>query len=197
MAAEANPRTLYKFWFGEGSLDDPKFVETRMKLWFGKDPETDRRMREDFAPWLEQDLAFVTPQDFLSLVILHDQVPRNAFRDTPEMFAYDNQARDLAEIGLSRGYQHSLHVLEALFLLLPFEHSENIEDQTKSVKLFGEVHARAPISLHEVTAGTYDYAKRHAAVIERFGRFPHRNDVLGRESSAEEVAFLRSPGNHF
>jgi len=194
---EADPRTLYKFWFGEGSLDDPKLNTARMKLWFGKDPETDRQMREQFAPWLEIDLAFGDARDFLSLVILHDQVPRNAFRDTPKMFAYDDQARDLAHFAVKKNYHQTMHVLEALFLLLPFEHSENGDDQRLAVKLLGEVHARAPQPLQEVTAGTYDYAKKHATVIERFGRFPHRNEVLGRVSTPEEVAFLRSPGSRF
>jgi uncharacterized protein (DUF924 family) len=192
-----DPRDLYKFWFGEGSLDDPQFVETRMKLWFGKDPATDKRMRDEFAPWLDQDLAFGDQRDFLSLVILHDQVPRNAFRDTPKMFAYDDQARDLATFAVKKNYHQTLHVLEALFLLLPFEHSENLDDQKQAVKLLGEVHARAPKGLQDVTVSTYDYAKRHAAVIEKFGRFPHRNEILGRTSTKEEIEFLKTPGSRF
>jgi uncharacterized protein (DUF924 family) len=156
-------------------------------------------MREEFAPWLGHVRGNwkSTPRDFLSLILLHDQVPRNSFRDSPRAFAYDAIALELAKDAVERGYHSTLHVIEAVFLLLPFEHSEAIGDQWLSVKLMGEVHGRAPKALAPVTQSTLEYAQKHAAIVERFGRFPHRNAILGRESTADETKFLSEPGSRF
>lgn len=190
---------LYRFWFGEGSLDDPKYVDGRMKIWFAKNENFDAHMREEFAPWLGHVRGNWKQEanDFLSLVILHDQVPRNSFRDSARAFAYDATALELTKEALQRGYQKTLHVIEAVFLLLPLEHSEDLADQRLSVEEFSAVHARAPKNLAKVTAGTLDFAKKHAEIIKRFGRFPHRNELLGRVSTPEEKIFLAQPGSRF
>jgi uncharacterized protein (DUF924 family) len=190
---------LYRFWFGEGSLDDAEYVGERMKTWFAKNEKFDAYMREEFSPWIGQVRGNwkESPRDFLSLVTLHDQVPRNSFRETSRAFAYDATARELTKEALRLGYDKTLHVIEAAFLLLPLEHSENPADQQLSVQKFAEVHARAPKNLSPVTASTLDYARKHAEIITRFGRFPHRNELLGRESTPEEKTFLAGPGSRF
>lgn len=194
-----NAEVLYRFWFGEGSLDDAKYVASRMKIWFGKDQVFDERIRDEFAHWLDypQGNWKSTPRDFLSLILLHDQIPRNAFRGTRRAFAYDTNALELTKEAISRGYHETLHVIESVFLLLPLEHSEASADQQLSVKLMTEVHRRVPQTLAKVTESTLDYARRHAEVIERFGRFPHRNAILGRENTPEETEFLKQPGSGF
>lgn len=199
MNADSHGQVLYGFWFGTGSLDDSNYIDARMKTWFGKDVEFDRRIRQEFASWLSRDFAAWenSARDFLSLVILHDQIPRNAFRETARSFAYDSAALALTKEGIRRGYHLSLHVIEAIFLLLPLEHSEVLADQHESQAKFAELHARAPTALQKVTEATLKYAKKHATIIERFGRFPHRNEVLGRASTEEEQEFLLLPGSRF
>jgi uncharacterized protein (DUF924 family) len=129
----------------------------------------------------------VEPRGLLALVILFDQVPRNVFRGTPRAFEGDARALALARLAVDRGADRGLTVDERLFLYLPFEHAEDLADQERSVALFRALG----------DADYLDYALRHQVVIERFGRFPHRNAILGRESTAEELAFLEQPGSSF
>jgi uncharacterized protein (DUF924 family) len=117
-----------------------------------------------------------------------DQFPRNVFRGKPAAFSTDRVALDLAKSAVERGYDRELKTIhEKLFLFLPYEHSENLADQTKSVELISK------LGDEEYTR----YAEAHRAVIERFGRFPHRNEILGRSSTAAELEFLKQPGSTF
>lgn len=125
-----------------------------------------------------------TPLGCLALVIVLDQSPRNMFRDDPRAFATDGNA--LAQAALARGDDKSLNALQRQFLFMPFQHSEALEDQRRSIELFASISPE-----------TLDYAQRHLDIIERFGRFPHRNAVLGRKSTAEELAFLQEPSSSF
>ncbi|MCY1012744.1 DUF924 domain-containing protein [Nannocystis pusilla] len=124
----------------------------------------------------------------MALVILLDQFPRNMFRGTPEAFASDAKAREVANAALDAGHEHALTQEERLFLYLPLEHSEELADQERCVELMRAL---------DETPMWLDYAVRHRDVIARFGRFPHRNAVLGRESTAEECEFLMQPGSSF
>lgn len=194
---------LYNFWFGSGSLDDAKYVGERMKLWFGKDDKVDAQLRAEFAPWLDQlpsaeiESWKSSPKGLVSSVLLLDQIPRNCFRSSARAFAYDADAREIVHKALAEKYDQILHPIEAVFLLLPLEHSEKLVDQEESVRRYKALHARAPQALQAVTANTADYARRHYEIVARFGRFPHRNQILGRVSTAEEQEFLKQPGSSF
>ncbi len=194
---------LHEYWFGDGSLVDPKYVGERMRFWFSKDAAVDSEIRRRFAPWLAAypAEAFTTAakseRGLLTQVILLDQVPRNSFRGTPRAFAWDSFARDLARRGLALGYDKSLSSIEAIFFLLPLEHSEALADQEESLQRYGELLERTPEPLRKITSSTLEYAHRHWEVIKRFGRFPHRNQALGRPSTDEEIEFLNQPGSVF
>jgi uncharacterized protein (DUF924 family) len=194
-ADERNEATaLIDFWFG------PPRSPTRFQqrdVWFKADPAFDRQCRDGFEP-LRQRAAAGGCADWvreaepcLALILLFDQLPRNVFRGRAEAFATDPQAREAARIALSRGFDRSLPAAWRQFIYLPFEHSEEPADQERSVRLAAAL-ARDP-----AFARTLDYARRHQAIIARFGRFPHRNAVLGRKSTPEEEAFLKEPGSSF
>ena len=186
---------VYDFWIGDGKV--------KMDLWFKKDPVVDKKIRDKFGPWLDSfemvdyEEWKTTPKGLVSLIILLDQFPRNAFRDTKRMFAFDQEALDTTREGLDRGMHDQLSLCENLFLTLPLEHSEDITDQKECVRLFQDMYDNAKADQKEFAAQILDYAKKHMAIIEKFGRFPHRNFVLGRSSSPEELAFLKTPGSSF
>jgi len=174
---------IHSFWFEESTE----------KQWFEKDPEFDRQIQERFGAlveaaskgkleeWLE------TPRGALAYILLLDQFTRNIHRGSSQAFAADAKARAAAIKVLVEGYDRDVSDREKTFLYLPFEHSENLEDQERSVALF------KAIGDDRLT----DYAVRHRDIIARFGRFPHRNDVLGRESTEAEQEFLKQPGSSF
>jgi uncharacterized protein (DUF924 family) len=194
---------VYEYWFGKGSLTDPSYMQQRMKLWFSKDPKVDNEMRERFGSWLTEppDPALqkwkVARKGTIALVVLHDQFPRNIHRGTAKMFAWDGFALQTAREALSHGIHESVNIFEAMFLILPFEHSEKLADQEESVQLFSDLRNRCPREMQSFGDEILNYAVRHMDIIERFGRFPHRNAVLGRTSTREEKEFLESPGSGF
>ncbi len=124
----------------------------------------------------------------LALILLLDQFPRNIFRGTPRAFATDSKALATAKDVVARGFDLALPPVRRSFIYLPFQHSENLDDQQESVRLFRKLAAE-----HPATAGYVEYAEHHMDVIRRFGRFPHRNAVLGRASTSEETEFLQRP----
>ncbi|HLO77144.1 MAG TPA: DUF924 family protein [Magnetospirillum sp.] len=172
------------FWFAPG-------METR---WFAADAELDRELVERFGQDLAQaasgslDHWVETAPGALALVILLDQMPRNVFRGKPQAFSFDSHALAIAEAAILRGHDRLLDPIGRRFLYLPFEHSESLSDQRYCVTLF-EMAGDDPEGL--------DYARKHLAVIERFGRFPHRNEVLERETTPEEEEFLKGPDSRF
>jgi len=171
------------FWFGE----------TKAERRFAKDEAFDAEIRERFGElharltrhvpddWLDN------PEDLLAAVIVLDQFSRNLYRDDARAFADDAVALDLAHLALRRGYDELLSPEERQFLYMPFMHSEDVDDQDRAVELMEEIG----------NAEAADYARRHKAIVDRFGRFPHRNAVLGRESTPEEIEFLKEPGSSF
>lgn len=157
--------------------------------WFAKDPDFDRRFRERFLPLHEAAARgelvgwLGTPESALALVLLLDQFPRNAFRGTPRMYDTDPLARQMADAAIAAGYDRQVEVGLQVFLYIPFGHSEDLADQERSVVLnqrFGEPHLTL--------------AKGHHDIIRRFGRFPHRNPILGRPMRPEEQRFLDEGG---
>lgn len=193
---------ILEFWFGDATAGQP-VSSRRQRLWFGGEPETDRLIREKFSTDLERAakgeyLSWQeTPPGTLALIIVLDQFPRNIHRGSPLAYAYDDQAMSLCVAGLDSGKDRSLAIVEKAFFYLPLEHAESPEAQRRSVGLFSDLRAGAPAELVEMCEGFLDYARRHQRIIERFGRFPHRNEVLGRHSSPEEKAFLKQPGSSF
>ena len=180
---------MHAFWFGAAPL------RTRAE-WFAKDEAFDSTIRTRFGALVEAALAGTLPAAWasqpLAEILLLDQFTRNVFRDSARAHAGDTRARALAQqLVAGTGYA-ALDPVERIFVVLPFEHAEDLRLQDEAVRLFGELAAqRAEL------AGYLDYAQRHREVIRRFGRFPHRNAVLGRISSAEERAFLEQPGSRF
>jgi uncharacterized protein (DUF924 family) len=198
----ANPDALLQAWFGS-DLDNPQAVAERSRVWFSADESfdalirerfdtlTDRGLRGELASWRE------TPRSTLGLVIVLDQLPRNLYRGTPQMFASDSAALDLSLWALSREVDAHLHPLEAAFLYLPLEHAEDLTLQDQCVELFRTLARRAPTQLLEQFQSYLSYAERHQSVIETFGRFPHRNGILGRSSTPEELRYLKEGGETF
>jgi uncharacterized protein (DUF924 family) len=183
---------LLTIWF-EGS-DDPDWGRFR-SYWFEPDSEFDQMLAEHFSDASEQaaqgklDHLSSSPEGTLALLLLLDQLPRNLYRDDRRAFASDPKALSLAKEAVAAGTDQLVEPLQRWFFYLPFEHSENIHDQDLCISLFeklGPDHQRG-----------LDYAQRHRAVIQRFGRFPHRNKILRRKSTAEEAKFLASTETGF
>ncbi|MCF7716279.1 DUF924 domain-containing protein [Aeromonas jandaei] len=194
---------LLDFWFGDPT-DDALRAKRQAPLWWGKSSETDALLARRFGAQAEAavngelaDWADL-PHGRLALILLLDQLPRNIHRGTPTAFARDPLAREQCLKGLSLGMDRQLSPLERVFFYLPLEHAESREQQARSVALFEELAAeQAHSPANETFAGFADFARRHQVIIERFGRFPHRNDILGRTSTPEEAAFLLQPGSGF
>ena len=183
------------FWFGApGSAE---FGSAR-KAWFSKDAAYDAAIRERFGALVERALrgeleAWADePRGALAHILLLDQFTRNAFRGTPRSFAGDSRALAAATRMVGSRHDEALPPFMRGFVYLPFEHAEGLAMQDEAIRLFGKLVSEAPEH-----ADMLDYAHRHRAVIERFGRFPHRNEILGRRSTAEEIAFLNPPGSGF
>lgn len=189
------PDDILDFWFLPGSA--PGHGQPRME-WFRKDPVFDEQIRSRFLPAVEAALGgqlghwVQAPRAALALLIQLDQFPRNLFRGQARSFVGDAQARAVANAVVEKAWDQEMNGVEKVFAYLPFEHSETLADQERSLALFGALAAAEP--QHE---GFLDYARRHHEVIVRFGRFPHRNAALGRVSTAEEAAYLALPGSGF
>jgi uncharacterized protein (DUF924 family) len=183
-------RRVLAFWFG------PERGKPRME-WFRKDAAFDEVIRERFgalhaaAARGECEAWREGAESMLALVVVLDQFSRNLYRGDARAFAQDAHALACAVQALERGDDRTLLPVERQFLYLPFEHSEGLEDQRRGVELMRALEG------FEETRGAVEWAQRHLEIVERFGRFPHRNAALGRESTAEETAFLRQPGSGF
>jgi uncharacterized protein (DUF924 family) len=169
------------------------FEETARERWFKKDEAFDQRLRERFLGLHERvavlpvDACLAGPLAALAAVIVCDQFPRNMFRGSPRAFATDAKALALAEAALARGWDRAMTDDQRLFLYLPFEHAEDAAAQARCVALMAQLADKDLVR----------WSEAHKAIIDRFGRFPHRNATLGRASTPAEVAFLREPGSSF
>lgn len=196
------PESVLGFWFGDGP-DSPEAAAARRILWFGGDPSFDERIRKRFEGLPSRalrgglDAWQQGARSSLALVLVLDQFPRNLYRGTAKAFAYDPLAREIAVAALGNRIDTELAPLEATFLYLPLEHSEDIEAQERCVSLFRKLLERAPVDQHPQVEASLSYAIRHREVIGRFGRFPHRNAVLGRPSTSEEISYLEAGGETF
>jgi uncharacterized protein (DUF924 family) len=190
----AAPADVLDYWFGApGSAEHGRPRE----LWFRKSDVTDREIRSRFGAAVEAALrgelahwADGEARRALALVVLLDQFTRNSFRDTARAFAGDAQALVVAKALVADGRDRQLIPVERGVVYLPFEHSENLADQHESLRLFGQL---AEAGLPDLLV----WARKHYDIIVRFGRYPHRNELLGRTSTAEEIEFLKQPGSRF
>ncbi|MBX3247818.1 MAG: DUF924 domain-containing protein [Myxococcales bacterium] len=188
---------VLSFWLGELDADGLAASEIQAR-WWKHDPAFDDLLRERFGA-LHAEVAsgrreawVQTPRGALAYVIVLDQLSRNLFRGTPGMYAHDARALEVSRAALERGDVSTLRLQERLFHVLPFMHSESLEDQERCVAL-----ARELAALHAAFEGNVDFAIQHRDIVARFGRFPHRNAILGRETTPEEAAFLKEPGSSF
>jgi uncharacterized protein (DUF924 family) len=200
MAAIETPEALLAFWF-EDALETPAAVNQRMKVWFGGGPTVDTEIAHRFGQTVEalgsglaHDWAARGPRERLAAIIGLDQFSRSIHRKSPKAFANDPLALRLAKEGIASGEDRQLPPIARMFVYLPLEHSEDVADQRESVRQFEALAAEAGEATRETFASTLDYARRHAEVIEQFGRFPHRNEVLGRASTPEEAAWVKEHG---
>ncbi len=171
--------------------------------WFRGDAAFDEELRSKFGDMPERaergelDAWVATARGALALVIVLDQLPRNLYRGTARSFAFDSRARDVAKAAIGRGFDAAVDPVWRAFFYFPFEHSENMVEQEISVDKIRAAAEGAKGPARELLEDYTDYAIRHLRIIERFGRFPHRNALLGREMTREETAFLKEPGSSF
>ena len=180
---------ILDFWLGAGtSVRDE---------WFRKDPAFDAAIRTHFGATVEAALGgacaawAAEPRGALALVLLQDQFTRNLYRGTPKMFAGDPRALAVAETAVAAGHDRALGSFERWFLYMPYEHAEDLGAQERSIALFSRLAEETGLE------SPLEWAEKHAAVVRRFGRYPHRNAILGRASTPEEIAFLALPGSSF
>ena len=204
-AADASlPDQVLTQWFGSARPDNAQALQYKSR-WFTKSPAFDEELRERFGVAVEAALGGALqhwsaqgPWQHLALVVLLDQFTRNIFRNTPKSFAGDPQALTLALQAMQSGADQQLPEVVRVFMYLPLEHAEDPGMQQRCVAAFDAMHQAAEeAELREYLAGSLDYAHRHQVVIEQFCRFPHRNAILGRASTAEEAAYLAQPGSGF
>jgi uncharacterized protein (DUF924 family) len=183
------PDEVLAFWFGaEG--------EDRTALWFSRDDAFDREIRDRFGALHDRaarDELFAwaeTPRGRLALLLVLDQFSRNLYRDDPRAFAQDESALGYLFDGLERGDDRALSLTERWFFYMPLMHAEDLAIQERGIELYTQLRDDAPDDLEKTFEGVLDFARRHRDVVARFGRFPHRNAVLGRETTAEEAEFL-------
>ena len=188
----AEAQAVLEFWFGRArALGSPRIE------WFRKDPAFDEEIRSSFggiharAAARELEAWRASPESMLALVVVLDQFSRNLFREDARAYAQDEHARDCAVQAVGRGDDLALLPVQRQFLYLPFEHSEDPADQDRGVELMRSLEE------FEETRGLTAWAEKHRVIIRRFNRFPHRNAILGRESTPEEREFLLRPGSSF
>lgn len=195
------PEDVLAYWIGD-TRHSAENLKEKHKLWFGKSDETDAEIRDRFLGLLDDashmpfadDWAAEGPRGRLAAIIVLDQFSRNLFRGDARAFHQDSLALRMCKDGLALNEHKSLSETERVFLCLPLEHSESLEDQKHSVEMFEELVADARPEFKDFAKSTLDYAHQHLKVIQDFGRFPHRNKALGRETTAEEAEWLAEGG---
>ncbi|MDI1238854.1 MAG: DUF924 domain-containing protein [Polaromonas sp.] len=192
----ASPDLVLDFWFGDGlTLGWPS--QDMGKRWFTGGPQLDEDIRQTFGKLVEQALAGrladweAQPLSRLALVILLDQFPRNIFRGTEKAFAGDEQAQHLVSEALARRMDEALPWVGRVFLYMPLTHAESLALQEEGVRRFSALVAAVPEAHRASVQSSLDFAVKHRDIIARYGRFPHRNNALGRTSSALEFEFLK------
>lgn len=198
---------ILQFWFGDIDEDTEVTMDSEYsKKWFGKSEELDKEIKKNFEGDVKKAIKGQLddwaddPRGRLALIILLDQFTRNIYRDSPKAFDSDLKALELSLASLKDGFDGRVGFVERQFMYMPLMHSENLEVQKNSVEVFAkhlEEAERYEDPSVEYFRSVLEYAQKHHDVIERFKRFPHRNKILGRRSTSEELAFLEEPGSSF
>jgi len=190
------------FWFSHSELDSPQ-LDSRMDRWFGSSEAFDDEIRESFGTLIEQastgklDDWKKTPHGRLALIILLDQFRRNVYRGTAEAFTHDKQALRIAIEGTMAGDHLQLDAVERMFFFMPLQHAESLKIQEKSVGIFNALAKTVSGTMHETFETAAQFAELHRDIVAEFGRFPHRNSVLGRPNSQAESAYLSGDSPSF
>ena len=188
---------VLEYWFS-GCEEDPHATKKRQKLWYGFNEKTDAEIRETFGTLTEQasiDLHTSwaqSPRGALALVIVLDQFSRQIYRGSSRAFMQDPLARAIAFRAISQEFHHQLSIPGQIFLIHPFHHSETLSDHDLAVKLVEELRLKADQVWSEWLDESLRFMRSHREIIERFGRFPHRNEVMRRPSSDEELEYLET-----
>lgn len=196
-----DPEAVLTFWFGEGRSETELFALKAQ--WWKKDPDFDNAIRERFEGAVQAagsgalDAWRDAPRSCVAWVVLLDQFPRNLFRGSPRAFTYDVQALAACLHAQTSGLDAELPHALRYFLYMPMMHAEDVHVQEQSVSAFTRLAQAAPDEIAENCRMGADFARQHAKIIQRFGRFPHRNAILGRTSTEEEAEFLKQPGSSF
>lgn len=199
---QLRPEEVIEFWFGP-IAEDGACQSASTKRWWAKDPAFDREVTTRFAAAIADaeagrlDALRKSAKGCLALILLCDQMTRNSRRDQPAMYSADPFAQATLRHALAQHFDQDLRSMERYFLLMPLMHAESRELQREGIERFDQLVREAePGALEAVTAAA-DYMRKHEVIVARFGRFPHRNELLGRPSTPEEVAFLEQPGSSF
>ena len=193
---------IHEFWFGSDP-NDAVVAQQKSGLWWAKKSENDQEIQRRFGAHLdmaargELDSWSKSPRSLLALILLTDQFPRNIYRNTPKAFGFDSLALAWCLNGIKEGMDKGLRPIERIFFYLPLQHAESKELQEQSVQLYTRLFQEVPANQMDQFRGYLTFALRHRSIISRFGRFPHRNAILNRESTPEEAAFLQEPGSSF
>ena len=199
MTDPARIDSVLHYWFGE--LDaDGMTAEAQQKLWFQPPPGTDETIRDDFDADVAEALAgrrddwAASPRGLVALTLLLDQFPRNIHRGTPAAFSGDDRALALVREAVATGADEQAPTIHRVFLYIPFEHAEDLAAQDEGIAHFDRLISQSPASTRERLQGFRGYAVAHREVIAKLGRFPHRNEILGRTTTDEERAWLAKHG---
>ena len=190
------------FWF-EDACASPASLSKHQARWFSPSSQLDREIDERFGVLPDAARSGTLahrpddPHDLLAFILILDQFPRQIYRNTPRAFAYDSAARTICRTMIEKSLFQVLHPIEQTFVFLPLEHSETLSDQSLSVQLFEALLQQSTAPYQSFLRNALDYARRHHSIIERFGRFPHRNTILKRETTRREARFLAAGGDTF
>jgi len=197
---------INSFWF-QGCETNPEMLPQAAKRWFSGGEQLDAMIRERFAHLfeplaakMEQSSELISAfgaAESLAMVVLFDQFSRNCFRKSAKAFSFDALALQILDSMEALGLQESLHPIQRVFLYMPLQHAESLSRQTQGVAAFEQLSSLAEAPYRKIVEGSFNYAIEHKAIVERFGRFPHRNDVLGRASTEAEVEYLNSGGKRY
>jgi uncharacterized protein (DUF924 family) len=193
---------IIEYWFGSAT-ENLQVMAEQSSLWWKKDPEIDTHIKDQFELYLfklingELDGWRGEPHGYLAMMILADQFSRNMYRDTANSFATDVLAVSLSLEGIENKKDIDLRLVERIFFYMPLMHAESLDMQDKALRLFEKIVDLASDEEKKSFQANLDYSKQHRDIIFRFKRFPHRNRILDRQSTEEEIEFLKQPGSSF